>query len=184
MALLTRLGRGKRSSGLAALFLAAAAKLQAQAPPAEYQVKAVFLYNFARFVDWPAKAFPDAQGPLIIGVLGDDPFGSYLDETVRGEKVHGRPLVVQRFRRGGDYRNCQVLFISRSETDRLDQELAALKGRSILTVSDMEDFESRGGMIRLSTEKGKVRLHINLDGVRSAGLAISSKLLRVAETKH
>lgn len=153
----------------------------AQAASPQYQIKAVFLYNFAQFVDWPAKAFPDPQSPLVIGVLGDDPFGSYLDETVRGEKVSGRSLVVQRFHRIAEIRTCHVLFISRSESDRLAQELSALKGRTTLTVSDIDDFTSRGGMMRLATEKGKVRVHIRLDTIRHANLTISSKLLRMAE---
>ena len=160
-------------------------KLSAQTPTSpEYQVKAVFLFNFAQFVDWPQKAFPEAQTPLVIGVLGEDPFGTYLDETVRGEKVNDRPLVVQRYRRTGDIKTCHVLFINRSETDRLEQILASLRGRSILTVGDTDDFAARGGMIRLATEKNKVRMRINLDAVKAANLAISSKLLRVAEIQH
>jgi hypothetical protein len=156
----------------------------AQATSPQYQIKAVFLYNFAQFVDWPAKVFPEPQSPIVIGVLGDDPFGSYLDETVRGEKVSGRSLVVQRFHRIGEIKTCHVLFIIRSESDRLDQELSALKGRTILTVSDIDDFTSRGGMIRLATERGKVRMHIKLDKIRNANLTISSKLLRVAEIER
>ncbi len=160
-------------------------KLSAQtAIPPEYEIKAVFLFNFARFVDWPAKTFPDADAPFVIGVLGEDPFGSYLDETLRGEKVNGRPLAVQRYRRVGEIRACQVLFISRSEADRLEQILASLRGRGILTVGDTDDFAARGGMIRLATEKNKVRMRINLDVVKAANLAISSKLLRVAEIQH
>ena len=159
-------------------------KLSAQTPTSpEYQVKAVFLFNFAQFVDWPQKAFPEAQTPLVIGVLGEDPFGTYLDETVRGEKVKDRPLVVQRYRRVGEIKTCHVLFISRAETDRLEQILASVKGRNILTVGDAEDFALRGGMIQLVTEKNKIRMRINLEAVKAAGLTISSKLLRVAETK-
>jgi hypothetical protein len=158
--------------------------LSAQTTPSpDYQVKAVFLFNFAQFVDWPSKAFPEPQTPLVIGVLGEDPFGPYLDETVRGEKVNNRPLVVQRFRRGAEITTCQVLFISRSESDRLEQILTSLRGRSILTVGDFEDFALRGGMIQLVTEKNKIRMRINLQAVKAANLTISSKLLRVAETK-
>ena len=149
----------------------------------EYQVKAVFLFNFAQFVDWPAKAFPEPQAPMIIGVLGNDPFGAYLDETVRGEKVNGRPLVVQRYRRVGEIKNCHVLFISQSEADRLEQILTSLKGRNILTVGDTDDFTARGGMIRLFNDKNKIRMGINLETVRAANLTISAKLLRVAELK-
>jgi len=158
--------------------------LSAQTTPSpEYQVKAVFLFNFAQFVDWPSKAFPEPQTPLVIGVVGEDPFGPYLDETVRGEKANNRPLVVQRFRRGAEIRTCHVLFISRSESDRLEQILTSLRGRSILTVGDFEDFALHGGMIQLVTEKNKIRMRINLQAVKGANLTISSKLLRVAETK-
>lgn len=149
----------------------------------EYQVRAVFLFNFAQFVDWPAKAFSDPQAPMIIGVLGDDPFGAYLDETVRGEKVNDRPLVVQRFRRVGEVKNCHVLFVSQSEADRFEQIFASLKGRNILTVGDRDDFTARGGMILLFNEKNKIRMRINLEAVTAANLVISSKLLRVAELK-
>ena len=172
-----------RSLLICALCMGSALLLHAQTNTSpEYQLKAVFLFNFAQFVDWPPKAFPDAQAPLVIGVLGDDPFGPYLDETVRGEKVSGRPLLVQRYRRVGDIRTCQVLFISRSEIDRLDQVLSTIKGRNVLTVGDSEDFALRGGMIQLVTEKNKIRMRINLEAVKAANLTISSKLLRVAET--
>jgi len=170
---------------IAILLFAGSLKLSAQpATSAEYQIKAVFLFNFARFVDWPPKAFPDADAPFIIGVLGEDPFGPYLDETVRGEKVNGHPLIVQRYRRMNEVKTCQVLFISRSEADRVEQIVSNLRGRSILTVGDTDDFDARGGMVRLATEKNKVRMHINLGAVKSANLAISSKLLRVAEVQH
>ena len=149
--------------------------------PQEPQVKAVFLFNFAQFVEWPTNAFPEAQTPLVIGVLGDDPFGAYLDETVRGERVNNRSLVVRRFRRVEDIQICHVLFISQSEAERLDQILAGLKGRTILTVSDTESFSRRGGMIRFVTEKNKIRLRINLEAAKAARLTISSKLLRPAE---
>jgi hypothetical protein len=168
---------------ICAFLLCSAIKSDAQTNTSpEYQLKAVFLFNFAQFVDWPPKAFPDPQAALVIGVLGDDPFGSYLDETVRGEKVNNRPLLVQRYRRVAEIRTCQVLFISPSETDRLEQILTGLKGRNILTVGDSEDFALRGGMIQLVTEKNKIRMRINLEAVKSASLTISSKLLRVAET--
>jgi YfiR/HmsC-like len=98
--------------------------------------------------------------------------------------VNGRPLTVQRYRRVGEIRACQVLFISRSEADRLEQILTSLRGRGILTIGDTDDFAARGGMIRLATEKNKVRMRINLDAVKAANLTISSKLLRVAEIQH
>lgn len=120
----------------------------------------------------------------MIGILGDDPFGSYLDETVRGEKVNNRSLIIQRFRRGAEPRNCNILFISQSERDRATQIVSNLKGRNVLTVSDIEGFAELGGMIELFTEKSKVRMRINLEAVKAANLKISSKLLRVAEVTH
>jgi hypothetical protein len=145
----------------------------------EYQVKAVFLYNFTQFVGWPAAT--PARAPIVIGILGDDPFGSYLDDTVRGEKVGDRPLVVRRYRRLEDVDDCQILFISRSEAIRFDQIAARLKDRSILTVSDADQSGKRGGIVRFVTENDRVKLRINATSARIAGLTISSKLLRVAE---
>jgi hypothetical protein len=151
------------------------------APSREYQVKAVFLFNFTQFVDWPPAAFPEDTAALVIGVLGDDPFGPYLDEIVRGEQVNNRRLTVRRYRRPEDISACQVLFISRSEDRNLGKVLTAVKGSDVLTVSDADEFALRGGMIQLATEKGKIRLKINVDAARASSLTISSKLLRSAE---
>ena len=154
--------------------------LQAAAPT-EYQLKAVFLFNFAQFVDWPQESFPEAQMPLVIGVLGEDPFGTYLDEIVSGETVNNRQLEIQRYRRVDEMKTCHILFISQSESKQLEQIVADLKGRSILTVSDSDGFTRYGGMIRFVTEKNKLRLRINLEAATAANLTISSKLLRPAE---
>jgi len=151
------------------------------APSREYQVKAVFLFNFTQFVSWPPAAFSEDTSPLVIGVLGEDPFGSYLDEIVRGEQVNNRRLMVRRFRKPEDVRDCQVLFISRSEDKNLEKELETLKGSEVLTVSDVDAFAAHGGMIQLATESGKIRLKINMDAAKASSLTISSKLLRSAE---
>jgi hypothetical protein len=167
---------------LSVLLLAGGPGFSAEpAAPREYQLKAVFLFNFAQFVEWPSQAFADAQTPLVIGVLGKDPFGAYLDETVRGETVNNRSLVVQRYGRVEDIHTCHILFISRSEGDRLEQILARLRGRNILTVADAEGFAPPGVMIRLVTVENKIRLRINLEVAQAANLKISSKLLRTAE---
>ena len=147
----------------------------------EYQVKAVFLLNFAQFVSWPSQP-PDA--PFTITILGEDPFGSYLDETVRGEKVNGRSLTIQRLRRGVEARNSNILFIAQSERERAAQIVSNLKDRSVLTVSDIDGFAQLGGMIQFFTEQNKIRMRINLDAVKAANLKVSSKLLRVAEVAH
>jgi len=167
---------------LAAWLVSGALSLAAETTPSrEHQIKAVFLFNFAQFVEWPAQAFPEAQTPLVIGVLGEDPFGTFLDETVRGEKVNNRPLVIQRYRRVEEIQTCHILFISSSETNHLDQTFSNLKGRSILTVGDAESFARYGGMIRFMTEANKTRLRINVEAAKAANLTISSKLLRPAE---
>jgi hypothetical protein len=147
----------------------------------EYQIKAVFLFNFAQFVEWPPEAFRGADEPFVIGILGDDPFGPYLDEAVRGEKVNNRSISIVRFARPVDITTCHILYISRSEAGRLDQILSAIKGRSILTVSDVDQFSRLGGMIRFVTENNKVRLRIDNEAAKSAGLKISSKLLRPSQ---
>jgi hypothetical protein len=165
----------------ALLFLGGPGLAGLAAPPPEYQVKAVFLFNFTQFVEWPAGAFSGAQAPLVIGILGEDPFGAYLDETVRGETVNNRPILVKRYRRVEEIQDCQLLFISRSEAERLEQIFAALKDRSILTVGDIDGFARRGGMIRFVVEKNKIRFRVNLDAAKAGSLMISSKLLRSAK---
>jgi len=181
-----RAPRGVRASGtwcvVCGLLLLGRLDGSAQTEPSrEYQVKAVFLFNFAQFVEWPPAAFAGASSPIVIGVLGENPFGAYLDETVREEKVDNRPLEVQRYRRVDEIKTCHVLFISRSEASRLEQILASLKDRSILIVGDGDDFVQRGGMIRLATPQNTIRLIINVEAARAANLTISSKLLRSAE---
>lgn len=164
------------------LLFSSNANVPAQSEPRpEYALKAVFLFNFAQFVDWPATAFADSQKPLVIGVLGDDPFGKYLDETVQGEKINNRPLVIERYQRIEEVDTCHVLFISESEKSQIDQIVSDLNGRSILTVSDIEEAAKSGVMIRFATEKKKVRLKINVEAAKSANLSISSKLLRLAD---
>jgi uncharacterized protein DUF4154 len=160
---------------------APSATLAQSAPDPEYQLKAVFLFHFAQFVEWPASAFPNSQTPLVIGILGEDPFGPYLDETVRGEMVNDRPLVVRRYRSVEEITTCHILFISRREDRRLRGILDSLRGRSVLTVSDADRFATLGGMIRFVTDHKRIRFRINLEAARAASLTLSSKLLRPAE---
>jgi len=147
----------------------------------EYPLKAVFLFNFAQFTDWPANAFDKPDSPLVIGVLGDDPFGALLDDAVRDETVNGRKFVVERYRRVEDIKTCHILFISQSETRRLDKIVAALKEKPVLTVSDIDGSAYRGVCVRFITENNKIRLRINTDSLKEANLTMSSKLLRVSE---
>ena len=164
--------------GLALMFLAApAARAEATLSP-EYQLKAVFLFNFAQFVEWPAQAFPDPKAPLVIGVLGKDPFGAYLDDLVSGEKIGDRPLVIRRYGGLEDVAGCHILFISRSEARNLEAIFTRLRQQCVLTVSDVDNFARQGGMVRFVMENGKIRLRINVEAAKAAKLSISSKVLR------
>ena len=155
--------------------------VHAEPPPSrEYLIKVAFLYKFAKFVDWPEKAFPDDRAPLTICILGKEPFGAAL-ETIKDKKVRGRKLVIQRLARLEDMKQCHVLFISASEEKRLPELLSAIKGTAILTVSDMKGFARRGGIINLVTVEKKIRFEINLDAAHLAGLKISSKFLKLAK---
>ena len=167
---------------LLALLTAGGPSLRAETPVSkEYQVKAIFLFNFAQFVKWPRAAFARAGEPFRIGILGDDPFDAFLDETVKGEKVDGHPLIVQRYTSVEEAKDCQILFISRSESERMENILAGLNGRAIITVSDIEGFIKSGGIIRFVTEENKVHFRINPEAAKRARLTISSKVLRLAE---
>jgi hypothetical protein len=168
---------------LRALSLAALLLLPAEAVPApsEYQVKAVFLFNFARFVDWPAPTFVSEKAPFTLCVYGSDPFGTDLDTVVDGEAVGGRPLAVRRLRDTREFRDCQILYIARDAAHETEQILAALDRNSTLTVSDVEGAVRRGVMIRMMTVGGKIRLRVDVEAARAAHLTISSNLLRSAE---
>lgn len=152
----------------------------ALAAPTAPQVEAVFLFYFSQFVDWPADAFAGQSSPIVIGVLGDDPFDGALDQAVAGERVNGRPIVVRRLKSLADATGCHILYISSSEAAQLPQILSSLKGRNVLTVSDLDDFVQSGGMIRFVLIDQRVRLRINAQAAQAAGLKLSSKLLRVA----
>jgi YfiR/HmsC-like len=153
----------------------------AAAPVSEFQLKSVFLFNFAQFVEWPSAAQPNASAPFVIAVVGKDPFGPTLDEIVHGESVNGHPLSIERFRNASEIRDCQILFIPAAEITHLDDILVALKGRSVLTVTDAEEAVPRGVIIALVKRDNRIRLRIDLQAARASNLTISSKLLRPAE---
>jgi len=152
----------------------------ALAAPSAQQVEAVFLFYFSQFVDWPPGAFADQSAPIVIGVLGADPFDGTLDQAVSGERVNGRPIVVRRLANVGEATGCHILYISSSEAPNLPHILDALKGRNVLTVSDLGNFMQSGGMIRFVLIDQHVRLNINARAAQAAGLTLSSKLLRAA----
>lgn len=147
----------------------------------EYELKAAFIFNFSQFVEWPTNAFQSDTEPMIIGVVGSDPFGPILDRIVKDEKVRGRTLIVERYARLADIKRAHILFVSKSVAAQWPEILRAVEGQPVLTVSDMDRFSNRGGMIHLVTEKNLVRMRVNPDAAKRSDLAISSKLLRLAD---
>lgn len=145
----------------------------------EYQVKAAFLYNFAKFIEWPDKALSGDE-PIVVGVLGDDPFGEVLDETLSGKKVGSHLLSIKRFSRLTGSEHCHILFIADSEAGRTAEILARVGSAPTLTVGEAPGFAERGGMIGFVIEERRVRFDVNLKAVRDAGLKPSSQLLKVA----
>ncbi len=171
-----------RSRVLALLVLLLFAIVPARAQTSkEYQIKAAFLFNFAQFVEWPAAAFADASAPISIGVLGDDPFGPVLDQTVQGETINRRKLIVLRSQRLAGLKDCQLVFISKSEKSRLTDIFESLGSASVLTVSETENFARRGGMINFYLDGNKVRFEINSDAAQRKGIKISSQLLKLGK---
>jgi len=150
---------------------------RAQSASKEYQLKAAFLFNFAQFVEWPADAFPNAESPFYIGVLGDNPFGTALEETVRGESIQGHKIMVLNSRHLQELEKCQIIFITRVERARIGEVLSKLKGRKTLTVGETPGFAQRGGMINFYVEGNKLRFEINPAAAHQEGLKISSQLL-------
>jgi hypothetical protein len=157
--------------------------LQAQQPKvSEYQVKATYLYNFGRFVQWPPNVAAAQGNSFSICVIGQDPFGTALDGILAGETIDGKTVVAKRVAKAQDAVNCRVLYISSSEDSRLKEVLMALDKAGVLTVSDIPQFSQRGGMIQFVTAGNKVRFEVNLASAQDAGLILSSDLLKVAAT--
>jgi hypothetical protein len=148
----------------------------------EQAVKAAYLYNFAKFVSWPADSSLTRAPALTIGVLSDASFLHAVEATVRGKQVAGRPLAVRHFRTVKDVEPCEVLFIDRTQAEHLPELRERLAGWPVLTVSDAEGFASRGGMIGLFLEDGRVRFEVGVAAARTGGLQVSSKLLRLSRS--
>lgn len=161
--------------------LASAASLQGSLPRDIPSVPPSVLYNAARFVSWPADVFPAKDAPLYVCVVGEDPFGAALDEFLTAKTVSDRRVVVRRNAdpNSEDAGGCHVVFVAASEAARLDRLLAST-GRGVLTLSTIPRFATRGGMIGLVMEDGRVRLEINTQAARDADLQVSSKLLKLA----
>ena len=145
--------------------------------PSEYQVKAAFLLNFTKFIEWPESQFADADAPLTICILGEDPFGTALDEVIAGELINGRKVIVERLKEQPSS-GCQVLFVNKPEKDA--RKIATSSGPGVLTIGEGKDFIDAGGIIAFVVENRRVRFDINQRAAQRSNLRISSRLLSVA----
>lgn len=151
--------------------------------PSEYQVKAAFLFNFAKFIEWPESSFLSDDAPFSICVLGEDPFGSALDD-LRGKSIGHRPVAVWRIKNAEAGLRCQVLFVSASEESHLPEIFASLRGSNALVVGQTPGFAASGGAIEFTLDGKHVHFTINPDAMRRAGLRASSQLLALAKIVH
>ena len=156
------------------------AQAQDSSGSSEYLIKAGFIYNFANLVQWPSNAFAQPDSPIVIGILGEDPFGTILDRVLQGKKVNGRSFVVKRLKSPADLKECHILFVSSSEMTRLAEAIHLVKGMPILTIGEIPGFAKRGGIINLVLEDNKVRFEVNVEAAKEADLNISSRLLALA----
>jgi hypothetical protein len=164
-----------------AVILITAPGLRAQnSKPTDFQVKAAYLYNFGRFVQWPANSAAANSNSFTICILGQDPFGPILDATLAGQTIANKSVVARHISSSQESANCQILFLSSSEDSRLNKIIESLDKAAVLTVSDMPQFSQRGGMIQFVLEGNRVRFEVNLTASQNAGLALSSELLKVA----
>jgi YfiR/HmsC-like len=164
--------------GIASALLGPSCLHAQRSNPGEYEVKAAYIYDFGKFVAWPAKVAPADDFPIC--VLGEDPFGATFDATIAGETINGKKVVVNRIAKPQEAVSCRILFISGSEESQLKEILATLDKTSVLTVSDISQFTRRGGMIQFVTDANRVRFEVNVTIAERAGLTLSSQLLKVA----
>src|SRR5690606_18817644 len=146
----------------------------------EYEVKAVYIYNFAHFIKWSDSAFEQPDSPFVIGVLGGNVFDSHLEEVIKDEKIQDHPIQIKYFKNIKEVQNCHILFINKSYRISL-QDVYTRISSPVLTISDANNFTESSGMIRFYTEDQKIKFEINAEAVAASGLEVSSKLLRIAK---
>jgi len=156
------------------------AHAQESSVSSEYLIKAGFIYNFANLVQWPSTAFTQPDSPIVIGILGEDPFGTVLDRVLAGKKVNGRIFLVKRLKSIPDLKECHIVFVSSSEMAHLAEAIHLVKGMPILTIGEIPGFAKRGGIINLFLEDNKVHFEVNVEAAKEADLNISSRLLALA----
>jgi hypothetical protein len=150
-------------------------------PNREYRIKAAYLYQFGRYIEWPATTFADARSPFVIGILGESPLAADLDELARVKQIQNRPIVIRRFAAGGSVVGCHILFLPASLAAGTQTEaIRQVSGQGVLLVGEVPEILAWGGVVRFVVEENKVRIHIARKAARREGLTISAKLLQVA----
>jgi len=173
--------RAAQILGLSLVLVLAFGSSRAQgSQPSEYEIKAAFLFNFAKFVEWPLEAFAEPTSPFVIGIFGENTVADDFERTIRAKTVNNRSFIIKEIGFLPEARNCHILFINSSEKKRFSEIFESLRGVSVLTVGETERFVETGGIINFVKESDKIRLQINEDAAKSAGLKISSKLLSLA----
>lgn len=171
-------------SGILCLPLCARTAIAQASSPGEYQLKAAFLFNFAKFIDWPPSSFADSRSDFSICILGSDPFGPAMDQMLQGKMIADRHVAVERTHEIAGARHCQMVFVSPSEKPHIREVLDGLRGTPALIVGDTDGFAAAGGAIQFAIEDNRVRFLINTDATDRAGLKVSSKLLSLAKVVH
>jgi uncharacterized protein DUF4154 len=186
MALLTVSRRLRRWRGLALILVGAtlAFTLPRAPQPLEYRVKAAYLLNFTRYVEWPPTAFATPQAPIVLCTLGQDPFGEQLEQTVAGRTSQGRPIALRQVDGATTARGCHVVFLTYEEWRRRPDVLPALRGRGALVVGETQEFVADGGMISFVTVDQTIRFAVNLSAAGAEGLRVSSRMLALAMTVY
>jgi hypothetical protein len=186
MALLTAFGRLGRRPWLGLVILSATLGFRSpQEPqPLEYRVKAAYLLNFTRYVEWPAGAFASPQAPIVLCTLGQDPFGDQLERTVAGRTSQGRPIALREVDGATTARGCHVVFLTYEEWRRRPDVLPALRGRGALVVGETQEFAVDGGGISFVTVDQTIRFAVNLSAAGAEGLRVSSRMLALAMTVY
>jgi hypothetical protein len=152
--------------------------------PSEYQLKAAFLFNFTKFVDWPPSAFSSDKAPIMLCIAGGNPFGNTLDALISGKRIDNRSVAARRTKSAGDMGDCHVVFVDGSEDRHLPEIVDRLKGDATLIVGESPDFARRGGDIQFYMQEGRIRFAINVDAVQRSHLTVSAKLLALARIVH
>ena len=149
-------------------------------PSLEYKLQAVYLFRFLQFTQWPNESFSSPGAPIVLGIIGTDPFDTALEEAIRDEAIGGRKVVIKRFTNAAEIDQCHALYISRSEQGQLPAILARVRGMNVLTVSDIGGFADQGGMIGFFKDQGRVKFEINTTVLKATRLRIGSQLLKIA----